>query len=176
MEENIEGLLGQLTLAEKCAMVVGETAWIVAGCERLGIPKWKTSDGPVGVRGQAIGEGLLIPSASAVAATWNVEVVEELGAALGAEAIDRNVDVVLGPTVNLHRSPRAGRHFEEMSEDPELSARIAVAYINGVQSQGVAACIKHYVCNEQEHERTTIDVHVDERTLRRCTCGRSRRP
>ena len=159
-------LVEQMTLDEKCAMVVGATSWIVPGCERLGIPEWTVSDGPVGVRGRSIGPGLLIPGPSSVAATFDVELVERLGMALGDECIDRKVDVLLGPTVNLHRSPRAGRHFECFSEDPELSARIAVAYINGVQSRGVGACIKHLVVNDQEHERHTIDVRVDDRTLR----------
>ena len=113
-----------------------------------------------------VGTGLVVPGASALAATWDVALVEAVGAALGDEANDRHVDVLLGPTVNLHRSPRAGRHFESFSEDPELSARMALAYITGVQSRGVAACVKHFVANDQENERMTIDVQVDERTLR----------
>ena len=163
---DIARLVGELSLEEKCAMVGGSGPWTVPGCDRLGIPEWRCSDGPVGVRGMAIGTGLVLPGASALAATWDVALVEELGIALGDEAVDRHVDVLLGPTVNLHRSPRAGRHFESFSEDPELSARMAVAYITGLQSRGVAACVKHFVANDQEHERMTIDVQVDERTLR----------
>jgi beta-glucosidase len=162
----IDELLGQLTLDEKCAMVHGADAWSIRGCERLGIPDWRVSDGPVGVRGRAMIPGLVLPGPSAIAASWDVNLVEEIGAALGDEAIDRDVDVVLAPTANLHRSPRGGRHFEAFSEDPSLTARMAVAYITGVQSKGVAACIKHYVANDQEHERFTIDAHVDDRTLR----------
>jgi len=159
-------LVDQMTLEEKCAMLHGRTAWIVEGCDRLGIPEWCLSDGPVGARGRAAGPGLVVPGPSAVSATWDIALVEELGAALGAEGIDRKIDVLLAPTVNLHRSPRGGRHFESYSEDPELSSRIAVAYINGVQSQGIGACVKHFVANDQEFERFTIDVDVDERSLR----------
>jgi beta-glucosidase len=155
-----------MTLEEKCSMVVGDGAWIVLGCERLGIPDWCLSDGPVGARGRAMGPGLVVPGPSAIAATWNAALVEEIGVALGTEANDRKVDVLLAPTVNLHRSPRGGRHFESYSEDPELSSRICVAYIKGVQSRGVGACVKHFVANDQEFERFTIDVDVDERSLR----------
>lgn len=163
---DVKALVGDLTLEEKCLMVSGEGAWIIPGCERLGIPDWCVSDGPVGVRGRAMGPGLVMPGPSAIAATWNPALVHELGQALGTEASDRKVDMILAPTVNLHRSPRGGRHFESYSEDPELSSRIAVAYITGVQSQGVGACVKHYVANDQEHERLTINVDVDERSLR----------
>lgn len=163
---DIEALIAQMTLEEKCTMVVGETSWIVKGCERLQIPEWCLSDGPVGVRGRAVGPGLLIPGPSAIAATWDPSLVEEIGVALGMEAKDRKVDVLLAPTVNLHRSPRGGRHFESYSEDPELSSAMAVSYITGVQSQGVGACVKHFVANDQEFERHTINVEVDERSLR----------
>jgi beta-glucosidase len=164
--EDIDDIVRALTLEEKCDMVHGADAWAIRGCERLGVPDWAVSDGPVGVRGRTSIPGLVLPGPSAIAASWDVDLVHELGAALGDEARDRQIDVLLAPTVNLHRSPRGGRHFEAFSEDPELTARIAVAYIRGVQSRGVAACSKHLVANDQEHERHTIDVHVDERTLR----------
>ncbi|MDE0613971.1 MAG: glycoside hydrolase family 3 C-terminal domain-containing protein [bacterium] len=163
---DIEALVADLTLEEKCLMVSGEGAWIIPGCERLGIPDWCVSDGPVGVRGRTMGPGLVMPGPSALAATWSPALVRELGQALGTEAVDRRVDMILAPTVNLHRSPRGGRHFESYSEDPELSSRMAVAYITGVQSQGVGACVKHFVANDQEFERHTINVDVDERSLR----------
>ncbi|MDG2028788.1 MAG: glycoside hydrolase family 3 C-terminal domain-containing protein [Acidimicrobiales bacterium] len=163
---DVADLVAQMTLEEKCTMVRGETPWSIAGCERLGIPEWCVSDGPVGVRGRTMGPGLLMPGPSAIAATWNASLVEEVGSALGTECIDRKVDMLLAPTVNLHRSPRGGRHFESYSEDPELSSRVAVAFITGVQSQGVGACVKHFVANDQEFERHTIDVRVDERSLR----------
>ena len=161
-----EALVGDLTLEEKCRMVAGEGPWIIPGCERLGIPDWCVSDGPVGVRGRYMGPGLVVPGPSAIAATWNPALVHELGQALATEAADRKVDMILAPTVNLHRSPRGGRHFESYSEDPALSSRIAVSYITGVQSQGVGACVKHFVANDQEFERRTINVDVDERSLR----------
>jgi beta-glucosidase len=165
--EAIERLLGELTLTEKCTMLSGADIWRVPGCLRLGIPSWRTSDGPVGVRGRETTlPGLVIPGPSALAATWDTPLVERLGGALGEEALDRDVDLLLAPTVNLHRSPRGGRHFECFSEDPELTARMAVAYITGVQSRGVGACIKHFIANDQEHERMTIEALVDERTLR----------
>ena len=166
MTTDIDALIDQLDLGEKCAMVQGQGAWQVPGVDRLGIPEWCLADGPVGVRGRSQGPGLVVPGPSALAATWNPALIGEIGAALGTECRDRKVDVLLGPTVNLHRSPRGGRHFESYSEDPELSSRIAVAYIEGVQSQGVGACVKHFVANDQEFERFTIDVQVDERTLR----------
>ena len=165
-DDRIETLIRRMSLAEKCALLVGDSAFTVAGCDRLGVPGWRLSDGPVGVRGMGAGDSLLVPCESALGATWDVELVRDVGVALGLEAADRHVDVLLGPTVNLHRSPLGGRHFECFSEDPELTARLAVAYISGVQSIGVAACAKHFVCNDQEHERRTIDVRVDERTLR----------
>ncbi len=165
-DHDIEKLVSELTLEEKCLMVAGECAWIIPGCERLGIPDWCVSDGPVGVRGRAQGPGLVVPGPSALSATWDPELVRDVANAIGEECIDRKVDVLLAPTVNLHRSPRGGRHFESYSEDPELSARICVAFIEGVQSNGVGACVKHYVANDQEFERHTIDVDVDERSLR----------
>ncbi|NNE72368.1 MAG: glycoside hydrolase family 3 protein, partial [Acidimicrobiales bacterium] len=163
---DIDERLAQLTLEEKCTMASGLGPWIVPGCERLGIPDWCVSDGPVGVRGRAQANGLVVPGPSALAATWNPGLIQEIGDAIGVECNDRKVDVLLAPTINLHRSPRGGRHFESYSEDPELSSRIAVAFINGVQSHGVGACAKHYIANDQEFERHTIDVVVDERSLR----------
>ena len=163
---SIPALMAELTLAEKCRLVVGKGSWIVNGCARLGLPEWTTSDGPVGVRGRRSGPGLVVPGPSALAATWNLDLVGEIGAAIGTECLDRRVDLLLGPTTNLHRSPRGGRHFECFSEDPLLSTRLAVAYVRGVQAQGVGACIKHFILNDQETDRFTIDVQVDERTLR----------
>ncbi len=165
-EQQIEALLAQMTLDEKVAMLHGATAFDGAGCERLGIPGWRLSDGPMGCKGPTMGETLSVPQSTALAATFDETQVYAIGVALGEECNDRGVDMLLGPTVNLHRSPLAGRHFECMSEDPFLSARMAVAYIDGLQSTGVSSCVKHYLCNDQEHERMTIDVHVDERTLR----------
>src|ERR1700729_2508917 len=107
--DQIEELLCQLTDHEKCAMVCGSDVWSIPGCDRLGIPGWRVSDGPVGVRGRDSIPGLVLPGPSAMAATWDVALVEAAGRALGQECIDRDVDLLLAPTVNLHRSPRAGR-------------------------------------------------------------------
>ena len=166
MTDLIASLTADLTLAEKCRLVAGKDTWTVHGCSRLGIPEWTASDGPVGARGRLRGPGLVMPAPSALAATWDTELVALVGSAIATECIDRRVDLLLAPTVNLHRSPRGGRHFECFSEDPLLSARMAVAYISGVQEQGVGACVKHFILNDQETDRTTIDATVDERTLR----------
>nr|WP_246519203.1 glycoside hydrolase family 3 C-terminal domain-containing protein [Thermocatellispora tengchongensis] len=128
-----------------------------------------TSDGPAGVRGEGWDErstSLTLPSATALAATWDEDLVGRLGGLLAAEARRKNVHVVLAPTLNLHRSPLGGRHFECFSEDPLLTGRIGAALIRGVQAGGVAATAKHYVANDSETERLTLDVRIDERTLR----------
>ncbi|WP_424711805.1 beta-glucosidase family protein [Microbacterium sp. SLBN-111] len=127
------------------------------------------SDGPAGVRGPRWDErepSLNMPSGSALAASWDVELAYRYGAAAAAEARRKGVDVVLGPTINLHRSPLGGRHFECLSEDPELSAELGAAYVRGLQDNGVAATPKHYVANDSETDRFTVDVQVDERALR----------
>ena len=168
----IEKLLQQLTLEEKCSMLHGRGIWEVAGCERLGIPEWTLSDGPMGVRGRGIGmgtemaKGLMMPAPIAMAASWDTELLAESGTAIGLEAQDRKVQVLLAPTVNLHRVPTSGRSFECYSEDPHLTSRMAVSFIQAVQAQGVGACIKHFAANEQETDRFISDSIVDERTLR----------
>jgi beta-glucosidase len=127
------------------------------------------SDGPAGVRGESWDErrtSANLPSPTALAASWDEALVERLGALLAAEARRKDVDVLLAPGVNLHRSPLGGRNFEYFSEDPLLSGRIGCAYVRGVQSGGVAATVKHYVANESETDRMTVDAHVDERVLR----------
>src|SRR5207244_6921676 len=133
------------------------------------IPPLKVSDGPVGARGEHFGAGprsACFPCGTALAATWDTDLVERIGAALGDEARSKGARVLLGPTVNIHRSPLAGRNFECYSEDPFLSARMAVAYIEGAQSRGVATAVKHFVCNDSEFERMTISSEVAERPLR----------
>ena len=168
----IEKLLQQLTLEEKCLMLHGRGIWEVAGSERLGIPEWTLSDGPMGVRGRGIGmgtemaKGLMMPAPIAMAASWDTELLAESGTAIGLEAQDRKVQVLLAPTVNLHRVPTSGRSFECYSEDPHLTSRMAVSFIQAVQAQGVGACIKHFAANEQETDRFISDSIVDERTLR----------
>jgi len=139
--------------------------------ERLGIPKVRVTDGPNGARGNALpGMGsdpsACIPCGSALGATWNPALVETLGALVGREARDRGCRGLLAPTVNLHRSPLAGRNFECYSEDPLLSGRLAAGYVRGVQSEGVFATVKHFVGNEAEFERASISSVIDERSLR----------
>ena len=153
-------------------MLHGRGIWEVAGCERLAIPEWTLSDGPLGVRGRGIGmgvemaKGLMMPAPIAMAASWDAELLAESGTAIGLEARDRKVQVLLAPTVNLQRVPTSGRTFECYSEDPHLTSRMAVAFIRAVQAQGIGACIKHFAANEQETDRFISDSIVDERTLR----------
>lgn len=166
----IESLLRSLTLEEKFILIAGADTWRTHAVPRLGIPALKLSDGPNGVRGEHKDTwrytSASFPAETAMAATWNPNLVYQLGQALAEEARVKGVHVLLGPTLNIHRHPLAGRNFECFSEDPYLSARMAVAYITGIQSQGVAACAKHFVCNDQEFERFTISAEVDERSLR----------
>ena len=168
MESEIERLAGAMTLDEKASLTAGANMWYLPPVERLGIPALKVSDGPSGVRGDSLigRRSLSLPCGMAVGSTWNPELVRQLGDVLAAEARSKNVHVLLGPTVCIVRTPLAGRTFESFSEDPLLTARIAGAYVDGVQSGGVACCIKHFACNDQEHERMTISAEVDERTLR----------
>ena len=167
--EHIEELLGQLTLEEKVSMLAGADTWHTVAVERLGIPSLKMSDGPNGARGDAFSGGVTaaaFPAGTVLASTWNTELVERIGQALAQETRSKGAQVLLGPTVNIHRSPLGGRNFESFSEDPYLASRMAVAYINGLQGEGIGACVKHYIGNEQEFERFSMSSQVDERTLR----------
>jgi len=164
-----EELLEKLTLDEKASLTAGADLWHSVAIPRLGVPGLVLSDGPSGARGVHMGEGATsasFPCGTALAATWNPDLVEAVGAAIAEDARTKGVHVLLGPTVNLHRSPLAGRNFECYSEDPHLSARIATGFIRGVQSRGVSACVKHFVANDQEFERMSISSEVDERSLR----------
>jgi beta-glucosidase len=165
---DIDELLQRLTLDEKASLTAGASLWFVPPVERLGIPALKVSDGPSGVRGESLTgrRSLSLPCGMAIGSTWNPALVERMGEVLAAEARSKGVNVLLGPTVCIPRTPLAGRTFESYSEDPHLTARIAVAYVWGVQRHGVACCIKHFACNDQEHERMTISAEVDERALR----------
>jgi beta-glucosidase len=169
VEERIEKLLGELTLDEKVTILSGADIWTTPPVSRVGIPALKVTDGPVGARGGSFGGDVTaasFPCGSALGATWNASLVEEVGVALGQEARSKACHVLLGPTINLHRHPLGGRHFECYAEDPRLTAELAVAWIRGVQSQGVGACVKHYVCNDAEFERHTLSSDVPERALR----------
>ncbi|WP_406369283.1 glycoside hydrolase family 3 C-terminal domain-containing protein [Streptomyces sp. NBC_00647] len=168
-EAERERLLGKLTLPEKVRLLTGATTWRTRAEPALGLREMVLSDGPAGVRGQSWDErdrSLLLPSASALGALWDEELVERLGGLLAAEARRKGVDVVLAPTLNLHRTPLGGRHFECFSEDPELTGRTGAALVRGIQAHGVAATAKHYVANDSETDRLTVDVRVSERVLR----------
>ncbi len=170
MSERVDGLLAALTRDEKAELVTGRGMWDSRPVERLGIPPLIMTDGPNGARGGGLmGTGTptaCIPAASVLGATWDPDLVERLGALLGDECRAKGAHVLLAPTVNLHRHPLGGRNFECYSEDPFLSGRLAAGFVRGVQSRGVATTVKHFVANDSEFERTTIDVRVDERTLR----------
>ncbi|MBQ0889448.1 glycoside hydrolase family 3 C-terminal domain-containing protein [Streptomyces sp. RM72] len=168
-DEEIDRLLGKLTPHARAVLLGGATTWRTGAEPAVGLRELVMSDGPAGVRGEAWDErntSVLLPSASALAATWDEALVERLGGLLAAEARRKGVDVLLAPTLNLHRSPLGGRHFECFSEDPELTGRIGAALIRGVQAHGVAATAKHYVANDSETDRLTVDVRVGERALR----------
>jgi beta-glucosidase len=162
-------ILADLTLKEKVALVSGADFWTTTPIERVGLRAMVLSDGPSGVRGPRWDErspSLNLPSGTALAAAWDVDLAYAYGAVAAAEARRKGVDVVLGPTVNLHRSPLGGRHFEAFSEDPLLTGELAAAYVRGLQDNGVAATPKHYVANDSETDRFSVNVEVDERTLR----------
>ncbi|MFJ9516668.1 glycoside hydrolase family 3 C-terminal domain-containing protein [Kitasatospora sp. NPDC101801] len=165
----IDRLVASLDLKQKVRLISGGGTFRTSAEPDLGLGPVVTSDGPVGVRGERWDEtdtALLLPSATSLAASWDERLVAELGALLAAEATRKGVHLLLAPTLNLHRSPLGGRHFECFSEDPLLTGRIGAAYVRGVQSGGVAATAKHYVANDSETERLTLDARVDERTLR----------
>jgi beta-glucosidase len=172
MTTDIKGLLKQLTLEEKAAMCIGLDAWHTVPVERLGIPSIRVSDGPHGVRreegvgGRNSVPATCFPTASALASTWDVDLIHELGRALADECIALDVDVVLGPGNNMKRTPLCGRNFEYFSEDPFLGGEMAASFINGVQSKGVGTSLKHYAANNQETARMTVNAEIDERTLR----------
>ena len=159
----------QLTLEEKVQLLTGRDFWNTWPIEKIGLRRILVSDGPSGVRGEAWDErdpSLNLPSATALASAWDPDIARRYGAAAAVEARRKGVDVVLGPTINLHRSPLDGRHFECFSEDPVLTADLAAAYVRGVQDNGVGATPKHYIANDSETDRFTVDVQVDERPLR----------
>ena len=168
----MEELLGKLTLPEKIALLSGQDVWKTVPIERLGIPSLVMTDGPHGVRasnpetGRKIGPTTCFPTGVSMAATWNPELIERVGQALGEETLGMGCDILLGPCVNIVRGPLAGRNFEAYSEDPYLAGRTAVAWVHGLQSRQVGASLKHFACNNCEIERGRGSSVVDERTLR----------
>lgn len=174
MSDKILSIIEKMTLEEKAALCIGASAWTTTPIERLGVPEMIVSDGPHGLRRvpdvhSMTNESLpatCFPTASCLASTWDVDLVRQMGEALGEECIALNVDVVLGPGANMKRSPLCGRNFEYYSEDPYLAGEMAASLITGVQSKGVGTSLKHFAVNNQEFERFTISAELDERTLR----------
>ncbi len=165
----VDELTAKLTLEEKVALLTGRDFWNTVPLESIGLRNLLLSDGPSGVRGEFWDErdnSLNLPSATALGSSWSLELAAEYGRTLAREAARKGVDVVLGPTINLHRSPLGGRHFECLSEDAMLTGALATSYTKGMQALGKGACPKHYVANDFETDRYTVDVVVDERTLR----------
>lgn len=169
-------LIQRMTLEEKAAILSGKSVWETREVRRLGIPSIFLSDGPHGLRKQAaagdhlgLNESLsatCFPTAATIANSWNCALAGEIGEALGAEAVSMDVDVLLGPGMNIKRSPLCGRNFEYFSEDPYLSGKMAAAYVRGIQKKGVYSCVKHFAVNSQELRRMSMDAVVDDRTFR----------
>ena len=169
VEDRVDQALAGLGLEEQVKLLTGASFWRTWPSSQAGLRAMVLSDGPAGVRGERADErepSACLPCPSALAATWDEALLRRVGGLLAAQARAKGVDVVLGPTVNLHRSPLGGRHFECLSEDPLLTARVGGALVRGIQAGGVAATVKHYVANESETDRFTVDVRVDERALR----------
>ncbi|HAP77636.1 MAG TPA: glycosyl hydrolase, partial [Acidimicrobiaceae bacterium] len=163
---DIDAVLAGLTLEQKVTLLAGHDNWHTH--ELPGVPRLRCSDGPAGVRGTSWNgpASASFPCGTALGATFDPALVEDVGHALGREARSKGAHVLLAPTVNLHRTPIGGRNFECMSEDPHLTAQIATAYVRGVQGEGVACCIKHFVANDTEYDRHNISSEVDDATLR----------
>ena len=156
-------IVKKMTLEEKIDYIGGYESWYVRAIPRLGLPAVRMADGPQGVRNNT--KSTLYPSGVAAAATWDTDLIQEMGVSLGKDSRARGVHILLGPGANIYRSPLCGRNFEYFGEDPFLAGEIATAYIKGVQSMGVMACIKHFAGNNQEWARHSVSTDVDERTL-----------
>ena len=165
LDARVDDLLSRLTLAEKISLMSGGSAFATAPIARLGIPAIHFSDGTNGVRSNDGEAATVFPTESAIAATWDPAIARAEGEAVGREALAMDVQVMLGPDVNIQRLPIAGRDFETYSEDPYLSGVMGAAYVEGLQSEGVGATVKHFVGNEQELERMRSSSNIDERTL-----------
>ncbi|KAI5458899.1 Cel3c putative beta-glucosidase [Mariannaea sp. PMI_226] len=166
---NVEEVLSKLSLTEKISLLAGIDFWHTKALPKYGIPSIRVSDGPNGVRGTKFFNGIpaaCFPCGTALGATFNKELLEEAGKKMGEEAIAKNAHVILGPTINMQRSPLGGRGFESIGEDPMLAGLGAAALVRGIQSTGVQATIKHFVCNDQEHKRSNVQAIVTERALR----------
>lgn len=176
MKEKIENLLKQMTVEEKAKICSGASRWRTHPIERLDVPEIMMADGPHGLRkepkseesasmGKSI-EAICFPTASALACSWDRKLMSRMGEALGEESQTEDINILLGPGVNIKRSPLCGRNFEYFSEDPFLASELAANYVKGVQSMGIGTSLKHFAANNQEHRRLTVDAQIDERTLR----------
>ena len=177
IEKRVESALSLMTLDEKIRIIHAQSKFSAAGVPRLGIPDLWTSDGPHGVRantlwdkwgqaGQTNDSCVAFPALTCLAATFSTDMALRYGTVLGEEALYRSKDMILGPGVNINRTPLNGRNFEYMGEDPFLAARLCVPYIQGVQANGVSACVKHFALNNDEEYRTKVNVTVSDRALR----------
>ncbi|MGH9559885.1 MAG: glycoside hydrolase family 3 protein, partial [Terracidiphilus sp.] len=164
VQHQVDAILSRMTLEQKVDLISGVDGFYVRGYPNLGLPRLKMADGPMGVRNY--GPATAMPGGINLAATWDPDLAREVGKQIGRDARAKGVDFLLGPAVNIYRAPMNGRNFEYFGEDPYLASQIAVGYIEGVQSKGVSATIKHFVANNSEFSRHTIDEVIDERTLR----------
>src|SRR5208283_2203490 len=163
-DERADTIMRRMTLEQKIDLIGGVDEFYIRGYENLGWPRLRMADGPMGVRN--FGPSTAYPAGIALAATWDPEMARRIGAGLGRDARAKGVNFLLGPGVNIYRAPTNGRNFEYFGEDPFLGARIAVGYVEGVQSQGVIATIKHYMGNNSEFDRNRLNSQIDERTER----------
>ncbi|KAL4768330.1 glycoside hydrolase superfamily [Aspergillus nidulans var. acristatus] len=169
LQLDVDKTIQELRLGEKIDLVSGIDFWHTASVPRLNIPSLRMSDGPNGVRGTRFFNGVpaaCFPCATALGATWDTELLHKVGHLMGEEAIAKGAHVILGPTINTQRSPLGGRGFESFAEDGVLAGHLAGYYSKGIQEKGVAACLKHFVCNDQEHERLAVDSIVTDRATR----------
>ncbi|MBD3240469.1 MAG: hypothetical protein GF331_07775 [Chitinivibrionales bacterium] len=179
LDGQVEDTLSQLTQREKCALMAGAKNFLLAGVERLGIPSLVVTDGPLGVRTMSAerepdrmeGQATAFPCATAMAATWDPDLITQCAAAMGRETRALGCDILLGPGINIIRTPLGGRTFEYFSEDPHLTAECGIAYVNGLEGEGIGSSVKHFVCNNHETERHRGNSIVDERALREIYCA-----
>lgn len=166
---DVEAILAKLTDTQKISLLTGDDFWHTVAIPKYGVPSIRLSDGPNGVRGTQFFNGIpsaCFPCGTALGATWNAELLREAGVLMGVEAHAKGAHVLLGPCINMQRSPLGGRGFESIGEDPVLAGNGAAALVSGIQSKGVAATIKHFVCNDQEDERMQYDARISERAFR----------
>ncbi len=166
LETRVEDLLARLTLEEKVTLLAGSEAFALEGVPRLAVPGLRLTDGPTGVRSNQGKEATVFPVAVSLAASFNPALAREVAAAIAREAQALGEVAILAPTINIVRTPIWGRNFETYSEDPHLTAQIAIEYVKGLQGEGIGASLKHYAANNQELDRMSVSAEVDERTFR----------